>query len=73
MISQPMGVPILFVPGNAGSFRQVRSLASASSRQFYHYPNKPNEALWKNNGRNLDWFTGTFHCVHRYKVFAITH
>lgn len=28
------GVPVLFIPGNAGSFRQVRSLASSSARLY---------------------------------------
>ncbi|GAQ87351.1 hypothetical protein KFL_003470080 [Klebsormidium nitens] len=28
------GVPVLFIPGNAGSYKQVRSMASESTRQF---------------------------------------
>lgn len=31
----PTGSPALFVPGNAGSYGQVRSVASSASRQFY--------------------------------------
>lgn len=31
---QPTGVPAVFVPGNAGSFRQVRHLAAETMRQF---------------------------------------
>lgn len=29
------GEPVLFIPGNAGSSRQVRSIASSAARQFY--------------------------------------
>lgn len=32
---QPRGSPVLFVPGNSGSFQQIRSLASAAAR-LYH-------------------------------------
>jgi glycosylphosphatidylinositol deacylase len=28
------GVPVLFIPGNAGSYKQVRSIASESHRLF---------------------------------------
>jgi len=31
----PNGRPVLFVPGNAGSSHQVRSIASSAARQFY--------------------------------------
>ncbi|PSR93818.1 hypothetical protein PHLCEN_2v4713 [Hermanssonia centrifuga] len=29
------GAPVLFIPGNAGSSHQVRSIASSAARQFY--------------------------------------
>lgn len=32
------GVPVLFIPGNAGSSRQVRSIAASATRQFYQSP-----------------------------------
>ncbi|KAJ7724850.1 PGAP1-like protein-domain-containing protein [Mycena metata] len=32
------GVPVLFIPGNAGSSRQVRSIASSATRQYYDAP-----------------------------------
>ncbi|KII95293.1 hypothetical protein PLICRDRAFT_34135 [Plicaturopsis crispa FD-325 SS-3] len=32
------GVPVLFIPGNAGSSHQVRSIASSATRQFYSSP-----------------------------------
>ena len=31
----PNGSPALFVPGNSGSYGQVRSVASSAARQFY--------------------------------------
>lgn len=31
------GVPVLFIPGNAGSYKQVRSLASEASKLFHHH------------------------------------
>ncbi|KZT51449.1 PGAP1-domain-containing protein [Calocera cornea HHB12733] len=36
--SPPSGHPVLFLPGNAGSFKQSRSLASSSTRQYYLSP-----------------------------------
>ncbi|KAI0045655.1 GPI-inositol-deacylase [Auriscalpium vulgare] len=32
------GVPVLFIPGNAGSSRQIRSIASSAARQYYPSP-----------------------------------
>ncbi|EGG05789.1 uncharacterized protein MELLADRAFT_87688 [Melampsora larici-populina 98AG31] len=32
---QPSGSPVLFIPGNAGSFRQVRSIAAATASLYY--------------------------------------
>ncbi|WVQ75443.1 hypothetical protein IAR50_005068 [Cryptococcus sp. DSM 104548] len=34
--SPPGGHPVIFVPGNAGSYQQVRSIASAAARQYQH-------------------------------------
>ncbi|KAG8771479.1 GPI inositol deacylase [Ceratobasidium sp. 428] len=34
----PSGRPALFIPGNAGSSHQVRSIASSAARQFYSSP-----------------------------------
>lgn len=34
-VLQPSGHPVIFIPGNAGSYQQVRSIASSASRQFY--------------------------------------
>ncbi|KAJ1311214.1 hypothetical protein OPQ81_009714 [Rhizoctonia solani] len=35
---QPNGRPVLFIPGNAGSSHQVRSIASSAARQIYSTP-----------------------------------
>ncbi|KAF5388432.1 hypothetical protein D9615_000673 [Tricholomella constricta] len=36
--NQIQGTPVLFIPGNAGSSHQVRSIASSATRQFYTSP-----------------------------------
>jgi GPI inositol-deacylase len=51
------GQPVLFIPGNAGSSRQVRSIASSSTRQYYSNPNIP--AL-SSPLRPVDYFTVDF-------------
>ena len=35
----PSGIPVLFIPGNAGSYRQVRSLASVALRKAENHRN----------------------------------
>jgi PGAP1-like protein len=47
---QRRGLPVLFIPGNAGSSRQVRSIASSAARQH-----QQERAL----GKPLDFFTGS--------------
>jgi glycosylphosphatidylinositol deacylase len=55
------GTPILFVPGNAGSFRQVRSLASAASRSWYEAPGVKRRGSRPSEGAApLDFFTIDF-------------
>nr|Q2USI0.2 RecName: Full=GPI inositol-deacylase [Aspergillus oryzae RIB40] len=49
------GVPVLFLPGNAGSYRQVRSLAAEASRHYYDVVRHDEDRL--NAGtRSLDFF-----------------
>ncbi|KAG0148326.1 hypothetical protein CROQUDRAFT_655026 [Cronartium quercuum f. sp. fusiforme G11] len=36
---QPRGSPVLFIPGNAGSFRQTRSFAAATAKLYHHEKN----------------------------------
>ncbi|KAK5052751.1 hypothetical protein LTR84_002617 [Exophiala bonariae] len=53
------GAPVLFIPGNAGSYKQVRSLSSEASRYYQgvlrHDADKAKEGL-----RSLDFFTLDF-------------
>ena len=49
------GAPVLFLPGNAGSYRQVRSLAAEASRH-YHDVIRHDEDRLKTGTRSLDFF-----------------
>lgn len=53
------GAPVLFIPGNAGSYKQVRSLSSEASR--YYYNTYRNDQKAQEEGiRALDFFTVDF-------------
>ncbi|KAJ9654062.1 GPI inositol deacylase [Neophaeococcomyces mojaviensis] len=53
------GAPVLFIPGNAGSYKQVRSLSSEASR--YYYNNLRHDQKAREEGvRALDFFTVDF-------------
>lgn len=53
------GAPVLFIPGNAGSYKQVRSLSSEASRYYYNHYRNDRKA--KEQGvRALDFFTMDF-------------
>ncbi|KAF2122278.1 GPI inositol-deacylase-like protein [Lophiotrema nucula] len=53
------GVPVLFIPGNAGSYKQVRSLAAEAA---YHYHNELRHDIGASRAgkRPLDFFTADF-------------
>ncbi|KAI1151625.1 PGAP1-like protein-domain-containing protein [Nemania diffusa] len=53
------GIPVLFIPGNAGSYKQVRSIASESARHF-HETSHSNMATTNSEVKNLDFFTVDF-------------
>ncbi|RWA03622.1 hypothetical protein EKO27_g11481 [Xylaria grammica] len=53
------GIPVLFIPGNAGSYKQVRSIASESAR-YFHEALQPDVAAAKSGVKNLDFFTVDF-------------
>ena len=53
------GAPVLFLPGNAGSYKQVRSLSSEASRYFHDYVRHDTTAI-QNGVRSLDFFTIDF-------------
>lgn len=55
-----IGTPVVFVPGNAGSFRQVRSLAGTASRLWWELPGVKKKTSTSNKElgrRSLDFFT----------------
>ncbi|KAF8591481.1 PGAP1-domain-containing protein [Ramaria rubella] len=54
------GVPVLFIPGNAGSSRQVRSIASSATRQFYSDPYNPRRDFVSSGLKPLDFFSVDF-------------
>ncbi|KAJ5149134.1 hypothetical protein N7448_000712 [Penicillium atrosanguineum] len=53
------GVPVLFLPGNAGSYRQVRSLAAEASRHYYDVVRHDDERHAAGT-RSLDFFMVDF-------------
>lgn len=52
------GIPVLFIPGNAGSYRQVRSIA-AESANLYFDPQSRGK-LANAHTKNLDFFAADF-------------
>lgn len=59
-IDQPRGVPVLFIPGNAGSAHQIRSIASSATRQYYASPYIPSPDFTSRGIKPLDFFAGAF-------------
>ncbi|CAZ80189.1 unnamed protein product [Tuber melanosporum] len=55
----PKGVPVLFIPGNAGSYKQVRPIAAEAARYFKNAAAK-DESLLGAGQRGLDFFTVDF-------------
>lgn len=49
------GAPVLFLPGNAGSYKQVRSLSSEASRYFHNVIQHDQEAI-RTGTSSLDFF-----------------
>lgn len=56
--SQPNGLPVLYIPGNAGSYQQARSIASSAAHQFWAQPYVPEPSFAERGIRPLDIFTG---------------
>lgn len=52
------GIPVLFIPGNAGSYKQVRPLAAEAAVYFHEF--LANDEAIRNGKRPLDWFTVDF-------------
>ena len=51
---------MLFIPGNAGSAHQIRSIASSASRQYYSSPSYMNPYFTSRGLRPLDFFAVDF-------------
>jgi pimeloyl-ACP methyl ester carboxylesterase len=58
-MEQVKGVPVLFIPGNAGSYKQVRSLASEAAHYWNERIRPGNEAV-EDGKVALDFFTVDF-------------
>ncbi|KAK9452737.1 PGAP1-like protein-domain-containing protein [Dipodascopsis uninucleata] len=56
---EPRGVPILFIPGNAGSYKQARSIAAEAAKQYYGAINSKG-SYGDAGSLNLDFFTADF-------------
>lgn len=56
---QLRGVPVLFLPGNAGSYKQGRSLASEAS-YYFHNVLQDDRQLLSEGAHRLDFFTADF-------------
>ncbi|GJE84539.1 GPI inositol-deacylase [Phanerochaete sordida] len=54
------GAPVLFIPGNAGSSHQVRSIASSAARQYYSNPHEVAFEFRGNPLKALDFFAVEF-------------
>ncbi len=55
--------PVLFIPGNAGSSHQVRSIASSAVRQYYTSPHQVSPEIQATSLRPIDMFTGLSTCL----------
>ncbi|KAK0629672.1 PGAP1-like protein-domain-containing protein [Bombardia bombarda] len=53
------GIPVLFIPGNAGSYKQVRPIA-AEAANYFHDVLQQDESAVKAGARGLDFFTVDF-------------
>ena len=53
------GIPVLFIPGNAGSYKQVRPIA-AEAANYFHEELRHDASAAKAGIKNLDFFTVDF-------------
>ncbi|KAI0722323.1 PGAP1-domain-containing protein [Cerioporus squamosus] len=54
------GAPVLFIPGNAGSSHQARSIASSAANQYYSSPYQVSPEFATKDYRGLDFFAVEF-------------
>lgn len=53
-----MGLPVLFIPGNAGSSHQVRSIASSAARQYFSSPFVVSAEFTGRGAKPIDLYAG---------------
>ncbi|PFH49243.1 hypothetical protein AMATHDRAFT_148079 [Amanita thiersii Skay4041] len=53
-------LPVLFIPGNAGSSHQVRSIASSATRQFFSSPQAVSSTFSSRKLKRLDFYAVEF-------------
>ncbi|KAM0199594.1 hypothetical protein ACHAPA_006905 [Fusarium lateritium] len=58
-VDKLLGIPVLFIPGNAGSYKQVRPIASEAANYFHNNLQHDHGAL-DAGIRSLDFFTVDF-------------
>ncbi|KAI0751124.1 PGAP1-domain-containing protein [Daedaleopsis nitida] len=58
--SELHGAPVLFIPGNAGSSHQVRSIASSAAHQYYSSPYQVSPDFANKEYTGLDFFALEF-------------
>ncbi|TFY70018.1 hypothetical protein EVG20_g2909 [Dentipellis fragilis] len=58
--TEPHGMPVLFIPGNAGSSHQVRSIASSAARQFYSSPYTTSPEFSSRGMKPVDFYAVEF-------------
>ncbi|KAG8218976.1 PGAP1-like protein-domain-containing protein [Butyriboletus roseoflavus] len=58
--SQAMGLPVLFIPGNAGSSHQVRSIASSAARQYFSSPFVVSHEFTRRGAKPIDFYAVEF-------------
>ncbi|KAI0658506.1 GPI-inositol-deacylase [Cubamyces menziesii] len=54
------GAPVLFIPGNAGSSHQVRSIASSAANQYFSAPYEVSPEFANKGYKGLDFFAVEF-------------
>ncbi|KAH9943147.1 PGAP1-domain-containing protein [Epithele typhae] len=54
------GAPVLFIPGNAGSSHQVRSIASSAAHQYFSAPSHVADEFAGEGYKGLDFFAVEF-------------
>ncbi|KAJ3300012.1 GPI inositol deacylase [Borealophlyctis nickersoniae] len=55
--NEPRGIPVLFIPGNAGSFKQVRSIGSVAHFRYWQLKAELAWAASKRETAPLDFFS----------------